>query len=168
MNNNQTVEKLRQMRISSMAELHLQHVKNNGIEGFTPDEYLSLLTDHEWENRQNQKIERLLKQAIFKQKASVQEVRFEPVRNLDRNMFNRLATLDFIKRKENLIITGASGVGKSYLAQALGHQACFNGLKTLYSNTARLFARLKLAKTDGTYLKELNKLQKNCPTLFAG
>jgi len=160
MNNNQTVEKLRQMRIGAMAELHLQHVKNNGIEGFTPDEYLALLTDHEWENRQNQKIERLLKQAAFKQKTSVEEVHFEPTRNLDRNMFNRLATLDFIKRKENLIITGASGVGKSYLAQAFGHQACFNGLRTLYSNAARLFARLKLAKTDGTYLKELNKLQK--------
>jgi len=121
MNYNQTVEKLRQMRIGAMAELHLLHVKNNGIEGFTPDEYLALLTDHEWENRQNQKIERLLKQAAFKQKASIEEVRFEPSRNLDRNMFNRLATLDFIKRKENLIITGASGVGKSYLAQALGH-----------------------------------------------
>lgn len=160
MNNNHTIDKLRQMRIGAMAELHLQHIKNNNIEGFTPDEYLALLTDHEWENRQNQKIERLLKQASFREKASVEQVHFEPTRNLDRNMFTRLTTLDFIKRKENLIITGASGVGKSYLAQALGHQACFNGLKTLYSNTARLFTRLKLAKADGTYLKTLNKLQK--------
>ena len=75
-------------------------------------------------------------------------------------MFLRLATLDFIRRKENLIATGASGVGKSYLAQALGHQACLNGLKVFYSNTARLFTRLRLSKTDGTYLKELKKLQK--------
>ena len=160
MNNNHTIEKLRQMRIGAMAELHLQHVKNNNIESFTPDEYLALLTDHEWENRQNQKIQRLLKQAAFRQKASVEQVHFEPTRNLDRNMFTRLATLDFLKRKENLIITGASGVGKSYLAQALGHQACFNELKTAYSNTSRLFAQLKLAKADGTYLKVLNKIQK--------
>jgi len=160
MNNSHTVEKLRQMRISAMAELHVQHVKNNAMEGLTPDEYLALLTDHEWESRQNQKIERLLKQASFRQNANVEEVRFDTTRNLDRNMFNRLATLDFIRRKENLIITGASGVGKSYLAQALGNQACLNGLKTIYSNTARLFAKMKLAKTDGTYLKELNKLQK--------
>ena len=160
MNNNQTIEKLRQMRISAMAELHLQHVKNNGNQDLTPDEYLAMLTDHEWESRQNLKIERLVKQAAFRQKASLEEVEFGPARNLDKNMFNRLATLDFIQRKENLIITGASGVGKSYLAQALGHQACFNGIKVVYSNTARLFARLKLSKTDGTYLKELNKMQK--------
>ena len=160
MNNNHTIEKLRQMHIGAMAELHYQHVKNNGAGNFTPDEYLGLLTDHEWESRQNQKTERLIKQANFRQKASIEEIRFDPARNLDPNMFNRLATLDFIRRKENLIITGASGVGKSYLAQALGQQACLLGYKVLYANTARLFARLKLAKTDGTYLKELNKLQK--------
>jgi DNA replication protein DnaC len=160
MNNNQTVEKLKQMRLGAMAELHLQHVKNNAMGECTPDEYLAILTDHEWEYRQNLTIERLVRNAAFRQKSSVEEIRFDTARNLDRNMFNRLATLDFIKRKENLIITGASGVGKSYIAQALGHQACFNGFKVVYSNTARLFARLKLAKTDGTYLKELNKLQK--------
>jgi DNA replication protein DnaC len=161
MNNNQTVEKLRQMRIGAMAELHLQHVKNNTMDECTPDEYLALLTDHEWESRQNQKTDRLLKQAAFRQKASVEDVDFSSARNLDKNMFSRLATLDFIKRKENVIVTGASGVGKSYLAQALGHQACLNGLKVFYSNTARLFTRLKLSKSDGTYLKELKKLQRS-------
>ena len=63
-------------------------------------------------------------------------------------------------KKENLIITGASGVGKSYLAQAIGYQACLTGNNVLYTNTARLFTKLKLAKIDGTYLKELNKLLK--------
>jgi DNA replication protein DnaC len=75
-------------------------------------------------------------------------------------MFVRLGSLDFIAKKENLILTGASGVGKSYLAQALGHQACMMEYKTIYSNTARLFKKLKLRKIDGTYLKELNKLLK--------
>ena len=72
-------------------------------------------------------------------------------------MFTRLATLDFIKRKENIIITGASGTGKSYLAQALGYQACLMEYKVLYANTAKLIGRLKLSKIDGTYLKELSK-----------
>ena len=153
MNNNQTIEKLKQMRLGAMAQLHLQHVKNNELNDITADEYLALLTDHEWEDRQNRKIERLFKQANFRQKASLVEVNYASNRNLDKNMFVRLGSLDFIAKKENLILTGASGVGKSYLAQALGHQACMMEYKTIYSNTARLFKKLKLRKIDGTYLK---------------
>src|SRR5690606_34531124 len=160
MNNNQTIEKLKEMRLSAMASLHLQHMKDNRLESLTADEYLALLTDHEWEARQNKKIDRLFVVANFRQKASLAEVNYAQHRNLDKNMFVRLGTLDFIKRKENVIFTGASGVGKSYLAQALGHEACSMGYKTIYSNTARLFKKLKLSKMDGTYLKELNKLLK--------
>lgn len=160
MNNNQTVDKLRQMRLSAMAELHLQHVQNNQFNNLTPDEYLATLADHEWEDRQNKKIRRLLHQAGFRQKASVAEISYSEGRNLDKNMFNRLATLDFMVKKENIILTGTSGVGKSYLAQALGHQACMMGYRVHYVNTARLLARLKLSKVDGTYIKELKKLLK--------
>lgn len=160
MNNNQTIEKLRQMRLSAMADLHLQHVKNNQLNDITPDEYLALLADHEFEDRQNKKINRLLHQAGFRQKASIAEISYTEARNLDKNMFQRLATLDFIVKKENIILTGASGVGKSYLAQALGHQACLLGKKVYYTNTARLLAKLKLSKVDGTYIKELKKLLK--------
>ncbi len=160
MDNNQTIEKLRQMRISAMADLHLQHVKNNKLNDATPDEYLALLTEHEWESRQNQKVNRLIKQAGFKQKADIAGIDHTVPRNLDKNMFIRLATLEFMNRKENIIVTGASGVGKSYLAQALGHHACITGERVVYTNTARLFTRLKLSKTDGTYIKELERLQK--------
>lgn len=160
MNNNQTIEKLKQMRLGAMAQLHLQHIKDNRIENITADQYLALLTDHQWEDRQNRKIERLLKQAGFKQPASLADVNYTQNRNLDKNMFTRLGTLDFITRKENIILTGASGVGKSYLAQALGHQGCMMEYKTIYSNTARLLKKLKLSKVDGTYLKELGKLLK--------
>lgn len=160
MNNNQTIEKLKQMRLGAMAQLHLQHIKDNRIENITADEYLALLTDHQWEDRQNRKIERLLKQAGFKQQASLADVNYTQNRNLDKNMFTRLGTLDFITRKENIILTGASGVGKSYLAQALGHQGCMMEYKSIYSNTARLLKKLKLSKVDGTYLKELGKLLK--------
>ena len=160
MNNNQTIEKLKQMRLGAMAQLHLQHIKDNRIENITADEYLALLIDHQWEDRQNRKIERLLKQANFKQEANLADVNYTQQRNLDKNMFTRLGTLDFITKKENIILTGASGVGKSYLAQALGHQGCMMECKTIYTNTARLFKKLKLSKVDGTYLKELGKLIK--------
>ena len=158
--NNQTIEKLRNMRLGAMARLHLQYVEQNRFEGMTCDEYLALLTDHQWEERENSKIDRLLKQASFRQNASIADISYSADRNLDRNMFARLATLDFVSRKENIIICGASGTGKSYLSQALGHQGCLSGIKTLYSVTARLFKKLKLSKVDGTYLKELEKLTK--------
>ncbi len=158
MNNKQTLEKLKEMRLFGMAQMHAQTIQQNKTPSWTADEYLAYLTDHEWENRQNRKIGRLLQAANFRQKASIADIDFSPYRNLDKNMFQRIASLAFIEKKENLIITGATGVGKSYLAQALGNQACVNGLKTYYSTASKLFSRLKLCKVDGTYLKELNKL----------
>lgn len=158
--NNQTIEKLRQMRLGAMAQMHHQHITDNQFSEATPDEYLALLVDREYEERQNNKTNRLIKQARFREQATLNNIDFAQPRNLDKNMFNRLATLDFLSKKENIIITGASGVGKSYLTQALGHQACQMGKKVLYQNTARLFKKLKLAKVDGTYLKELQALMK--------
>ncbi len=161
MNKNPTIEKLMKMRINTMASMHQHHLQNNLYNDSTPDEYISLLTDMEWEERQNTKIQRLIKQAGFRQQANVNDIDFTTPRNLEKNMFNRLTSLDFITKKENLILTGASGVGKSYLAQALGHQACSMGMKVHYVIAARLFNRLKLARVDGTYNKELKKLTKH-------
>ena len=160
MNNEQTLEKMKQMRLTAMAQLHSQKAKGSQNSQLTHDEYLALLVEHEWEDRQNKKIQRLVNQANFRQKATVEQVSFKTSRNLDKNAFHRIATMDFVKKKENLIITGASGVGKSYLAQAIGMQACWFEYKVLYTNTARLLNRLKLAKVDGTYLKETKKLNK--------
>lgn len=160
MNNHQTLEKLRQMRLSAMASLHGEYLKEHQTESMTTDEYLALLVDHQWEDRLNRRIERLIKQAQFKQKASLPEIAYNPERNLDKNMFVRLGTLDFIKRSENLILTGASGTGKSYLAQCLGYQACLMEHSALYANTGKLLGELIFSKMDGTYLKELRKIKR--------
>jgi DNA replication protein DnaC len=160
MSNNQTVEKLRSMRLTAMAEMHLSQIKSNQIDQHTPDEYLSLLTDQEYENRHNKKVDRLISVANFRQSASIAQVDYTTQRNLEKNMFHRLSSLEFIKQKQNLILTGSSGVGKSYLAQALGNQACMMTYSVSYQTTARLFNKLKLAKLDGTYHKELKKLAK--------
>ena len=87
MNNNQTIERLKQMRLGAMAQVHLQHLQNNNNEGYTLDEYLALLTDSEWEDRQNKKIERLLQRAGFRQQATLAEIDYSAARNLDKNMF---------------------------------------------------------------------------------
>jgi DNA replication protein DnaC len=161
MNNNQTVEKLRTMRITAMAELHLNQLKSNQTSQHTPDEYLDLLTDREYEHRYNNKVDRLIRNAGFRQTASISQIDHATQRNLEKNMFQRLTSLEFIKQKQNIILTGSSGVGKSYIAQAIGNQACTMSNKVSYHLTARLLNRLKLAKLDGTYLKELKKLAKS-------
>lgn len=159
MEHNQTINKLRQMRLNAMADLHYQYMQSHQMQKYTADEYLALLAQHEWEDRQNKKTDRLRKTARFKQNAAIAEIDYSHVRNLDKNMFDRLGTIGFLKKKENIILTGPSGVGKSYLAQALGNQACLLGYKALYTNTARLLSKMKLSKVDGTYIKELKKLQ---------
>jgi len=87
--------------------------------------------------------------------ATVVDVDYTANRQLDKNTFQKLALLDFVRNHENLIITGATGTGKSYLAQALGHQACMMSMKTLYYNMARLIDHLKIARLEGSYTKSL-------------
>jgi len=160
MNNQNTIEKMKQMRLSGMAQLHYTNTTNNINMDYTIDQYVSMLVDQEWENRQNRKIKTLIKSARFRYPASIQDIDYTANRQLDKNMFERLALLDFIRNHENLIITGATGTGKSYLAQALGHQACISLMKTLYFNTTRLMSHLKLSRLEGTYSKILTKLEK--------
>ena len=158
MNNTQTLTKMREMRLAAMAQTHQRNIENQQHNELTHDEYLALLVDYEWEHRQNKRIERLTTQARFRQQANITDIDYQPERNLDKNMFSRLANLGFIAQKENVIITGASGTGKSFLAQALGQEACQTGNKVIYTITSRMFNRLKLAKADGTYLAELKKI----------
>jgi len=160
MNNHQTLEKLKKMRLYAMAHHHQHHLQGHQHNQWTNDEYLAMLIDHEWEDRQQRKTDRLIRNAAMRQQATLAEVDYHHARNLNKNAFERIASLAFINKKENIIITGPSGVGKSYLSQALGHQACLLDHRVYYQITARLFTRLKLAKVDGSYLKELNKLSK--------
>lgn len=160
MNNQNTIEKMKQMRLSGMAQLHYTNMTNNINMDYTIDQYVSMLVDQEWENRQNRKIKTLIKSARFRYPASIQDIDYTANRQLDKNLFERLALLDFIRNHENLIITGATGTGKSYLAQALGHQACISLMKTLYFNTTRLMSHLKLSRLEGTYSKILANLEK--------
>ncbi len=160
MANHPTIEKMKHMKLYGMAQLHYSAIHENMYGDYTTDEYLNLLIDQEWEHRQSRKIVNLTKTAGFRLQAYPSDIDYTSKRNLDKNQFERLVSLEFIRKKQNIIFEGATGVGKSYLAQALGHHACSMLYKTLYFPTARLFEKLKIAKLDGTYLKELKKLQK--------
>lgn len=160
MNAHNTVEKMRLMQLKSMAALYHQAITENIYRDMSLDDFMTLLVDNEWEERQRRKIDNLLRAAAFRVEASAHNIDYQSQRNLDKTSLQRLLSLAFIKNAENIIITGPTGVGKSYLAQVFGSQACQMLIKTRYYITARLFDEAKLAKLDGSYLKFIKKLHK--------
>ena len=127
---------------------------------YTADELLAHLVDAEWDDRQNRRMERQIFYARFRYKASLEDIHYHAERSIDRNQIMRLADCSFIDRQENLLLTGSTGIGKSYIASAIGYQACMLGYRVLYVSTPKLFAKLKMAKADGSYIKELAKIER--------
>ena len=121
---------------------------------------ISFLITSEYDDRQNRRIERHIRNARFRYNASIEQLRFGPERNLDKNQLMRFAECDFIDKSENILITGCTGIGKSYIASALGNQACLKGYKVFYMNIAKLFSKLKMMKADGSYLREITRIEK--------
>ncbi len=159
MNTQTTIEKLKAMRLKGMADIHYSSTQNNLYTDYTLDQYTALLADQEWEYRQNRKITNLIKRAAFRSNVNIKNIDFTAHRGLDKNTFQRLATLDFLNKNQNIIIVGPTGVGKSYLAQALGHQACMMLHKTMYLTMNRLSDQIKLAKIDGNYYKLIKRIK---------
>ena len=126
---------------------------------FTSDELIAHLVQAEWDDRYNRKLQRLIDNARFRYRASIEEVDFTVKRNLDKNQLIRLSSSDWITKKQNIIIVGSTGSGKSWIASALGHQGCQHGYKVLYKKCIKLFDELKIAKADGSYSREISKLE---------
>jgi len=160
MTNEATIVKMQQMKLSGMSNAFRSTMETSFAADFTPDELLAYLVDAEWEERQNRKLARLLKNANFRYQAYLEQINTSPQRNIDKNLLLRLSDCEWIKRGENIIITGPTGVGKSFIACALGNQAALHGIRVLYFNCIKMFSKLKMAKADGSYVKELSKIQK--------
>ncbi len=156
MNQTQTLEKLHTMRLFGMGNAFQTVLESQ--QSYTNDELLGYLVEAEWDDRQNRKVARYLKAARFRYQASVEEVDFLSPRNLDKNLFLRLADGSFIQKHQPLIITGPTGCGKSFLASALGHQACIKGYRTRYFSTGKLFQKLSIARADRSHLKLIDSI----------
>ena len=152
---------MKELRLHGMHRAFETTLGPNGMgTDYTNDEIIAYLVQCEWDDRHNRRIERLTRSARFRYTAVMEAVDYRPSRQLDKNQVQRIGSCGFIKKKENVLITGSTGVGKSYLASAIGHQACSMGKKVMYFNTAKLFTMLKTSKADGSYPKQIGKLEK--------
>jgi|ERR1051326_5547689 DNA replication protein DnaC len=158
--NDSTLEKMRKMKFFGMHRAFKTSLESGKTESYTPDEMVSSLINSEWDDRRSRSVERHIKNAKFRYKASLEELNYHPDRNIDRNQIMRFAECAFVDKYENILITGSTGIGKSYIASALGHHACSRGYKVSYQNTAKLLGKLKMAKADGSYLKEIARLER--------
>lgn len=159
--NEVTLSKMKQMKLYGMHGAFKTAIETGKTDHYTIDQFTSMMIDAEFDDRNNRKIERAIKYARFHYKASIENVIYETARNIDQTKLLRLAQCGFIDNSENILITGSTGAGKSYIATALGYQACIEGYRVLYLNTTKLFSKLKMAKADGSYLKELAKIQRH-------
>lgn len=157
--NTDTLDKMRRMRFWGMHRAFKTSLEQPE-QSCTADEMAAMLVDSEWDDRHNRSIERTMRNARFRYKATIEQLDYSNERGIDKNLVHRLADGEFINRKENVLITGSTGTGKSFLASAIGHQACQLGFKVLYANATRLFAQLKMAKADGSSIKELMKIER--------
>jgi DNA replication protein DnaC len=159
--NEVTLSKMNQMKLYGMHGAFKTAIETGRTDDYTLDQFVSMLIDAEWDNKTNRRIERLIKNAKFHYKAAIENIIYEESRNIDQLKITRLAECDYLKKYENVLITGSTGVGKSYVATALGYQACIQSYKVLYYNTTKLFSTLKIAKADGSYLRTLAKIQRH-------
>lgn len=158
--NEQIIEKMKTLKFYGMLRAFRTSLESGEMNNLTTDEMVAHLIDEEWDDRYNRKIARMMSNAKFRYKASIEQMYFESDRGMDKNLVMRLAECTFIDRKENILITGSTGIGKSYLASALGQQACTLGYRVMYLNSSKLFAKLKMAKADNSYISEIAKMER--------
>lgn len=155
-----TIDKLGSLRLTGMVRALREQWQTPDINQLTFEERLGLLVDREAVLREERRMQTRLKKARLRQNASLEDIDFRHPRGLDRSMISKLADCQWIANHQNLIITGPTGVGKSYLACAFAQKACREGYNTIYARMSRLFEDLSLAKGDGRYIKLLTGFAK--------
>lgn len=157
--NEPTLEKLRTMRLQGMATSWLEQNADAATTQLAFDERFGLLVDAEWTHRDNKRLSRALKEAKLKaSQACVEDIDYPAQRELDRAVMRQLASCRWVKERQAVLITGATGTGKTYIACALAQQACRKGFRSGYWRAGRLFDELRLAHADGSYMRLLARL----------
>ena len=154
----QTYEKMNEMRLGGMVEAAKEHAENPNIAGLSFEERLTLIVDREWERRQTSALRRRLTAARLRESASVEEMDLRIDRGLDRGMLMSLFECGYLSAHTNIIITGPTGVGKTYLACALANKACRMKREALYTRCTKLLGELAMGRADGRYTLMLKKL----------
>jgi DNA replication protein DnaC len=160
MNDAQTIERLYDLRLGAMAEAFSAEAQRCGDPALSFAERFGLLVERQWAAREEGRLARRLKVAQLKLEASIEEIDFRVPRGLDHGAFLDLAELGFLRTAGNVILTGATGLGKTYLACALADRAARRGHSVLYRRLPKLIFELSLARADGSYLRTLEKLAK--------
>lgn len=158
--NEQTIDKLYTMRLNGMADAFKEQLAIPNTNDLSFEERFAFLVDHQWTWKEDRRIKRFLKSAKFKINACIEDIDYKSPRGIDKSFILSLATCDWINRAQNVIITGPTGVGKTYLACALGNRACRSGHSSFYYRVPRLFLDISISRGDGTYPKIMKKLTK--------
>jgi len=157
--NEPTAEKLRAMRLGAFADAWQEQQKNPEIASLVFDERLAMLVDAEWLDRWNKRLARNLREAKLRlHDACIEEIDYASNRKLDKAVIRGLTSCDWVRENQNVVITGKTGTGKSYLACALAQQACRKGYRAFYRRVPRLFEEILLARAEGSYPRWLAKL----------
>lgn len=157
----QTLNALKDLRLPGMAAAFEAQQTNAAISSLSFDERFGLLVDRELNWRENRRLTRLLKDAKLKSsQACIEDIRYGGGRQLDKSLMAQLSSCQWIRQHQNLVLTGATGCGKTWLACAFGNAACRQGLSVAYVRTPRLFEELRIAHGDGSFGKRLSALAK--------
>jgi DNA replication protein DnaC len=158
--NEQTFDKLYAMKLIGMAEGFQEQLGQPSFRDLSFEERLAMLVDRQWTWKENNRLKRLLKEAKLKLQASLEDIDYRTPRGIEKSVILGLASCQWIRSHQNLLISGPTGVGKTFLACAFAQKACREGFRTLYLRVPQLFYQIALARADGSYAILMKRLSK--------
>jgi DNA replication protein DnaC len=156
--NQQTIEKLHAMKLICMAEAFNEQLTQPDLDRLSFEERFGIIVDRQWTWKENYRMQRYLKQAKLKLVACVEDIDYKTPRGIDQSVMMSLISCDWIRQHQNIIITGPTGAGKTFLACALANKACREGYRTFYIRSPKLYYELAVSRGDGSYGNLINKL----------